>query len=114
MTDNYIAEFSGKSSLVAQALPHILVPHLGGRTRGAAGTSPTEDDAPEEPIGAGTVTSGLEHFERVTIIDQKPIGRTPRSNLATYTGLGLGDRAGPRGRRRRRQCSRNRYPGRHR
>jgi excinuclease ABC subunit A len=31
--------------------------------------------------------TGLEHIDRLVRVDQKPIGRTPRSNLATYTGL---------------------------
>ena len=39
-----------------------------------------------EPIG-GRITSGMEHIRRLVRVDQKPIGRTPRSNLATYTGL---------------------------
>lgn len=33
------------------------------------------------------MTSGLESIKRLVQVDQKPIGRTPRSNLATYTGL---------------------------
>jgi excinuclease ABC subunit A len=35
----------------------------------------------------GRVESGIEHIRRLVVVDQKPIGRTPRSNLATYTGL---------------------------
>src|SRR6185503_10695334 len=35
----------------------------------------------------GRITEGLEHVRRLVRVDQKPIGRTPRSNLATYTGL---------------------------
>ena len=33
------------------------------------------------------ISSGLEQIRRLVQVDQKPIGRTPRSNLATYTGL---------------------------
>src|SRR5204863_240535 len=33
------------------------------------------------------IKSGMEHIKRLVQVDQKPIGRTPRSNLATYTGL---------------------------
>ncbi|MFJ9688690.1 excinuclease ABC subunit UvrA [Streptomyces bacillaris] len=66
---------SGKSTLVGQVL---------------AGVSADRQSAEEAP-GAGarfcaTVT-GLEAVDRLVEVDQKPIGRTPRSNLATYTGL---------------------------
>ncbi|MNF89676.1 UvrABC system protein A [compost metagenome] len=44
-----------------------------------------EDDAPQ--VSGGQVTSGLASIKRLVQVDQKPIGRTPRSNLATYTGL---------------------------
>ena len=39
-----------------------------------------------ETVG-GKITEGLEQVKRLVVVDQKPIGRTPRSNLATYTGL---------------------------
>src|SRR6185295_15337194 len=35
----------------------------------------------------GRITAGIETIKRLVVVDQKPIGRTPRSNLATYTGL---------------------------
>jgi excinuclease ABC subunit A len=35
----------------------------------------------------GEIVSGIEKIKRLVVVDQKPIGRTPRSNLATYTGL---------------------------
>ena len=77
---------SGKSSLVSQALIELVREHLGDET-GA------EDDEGEDlersqpaPVG-GRITSGMEHIRRLVRVDQKPIGRTPRSNLATYTGL---------------------------
>jgi len=35
----------------------------------------------------GQITGGMEYIKRLVRVDQKPIGRTPRSNLATYTGL---------------------------
>ncbi len=63
---------SGKSTLVNDTLYPALSRHLYG--------SQTEP-APHDSI------SGLEHFDKVISVDQAPIGRTPRSNPATYTGL---------------------------
>ncbi|MFF0384224.1 excinuclease ABC subunit A [Streptomyces sp. NPDC004286] len=79
---------SGKSSLVSQALPALLAERLGGAV--------PVDEAPEgdellldgSPGGLeGTLEGDLTGVRRVVSIDQKPIGRTPRSNVATYTGL---------------------------
>ncbi len=77
---------SGKSSLVSQALVELMLAHLGHEPP----ASP-EDPAEFEftalgPVG-GRVEPGFEGIKRLVTIDQKPIGRTPRSNLATYTGL---------------------------
>jgi excinuclease ABC subunit A len=44
-----------------------------------------EDDAPQ--VTDGRISGGLDAITRLVQVDQKPIGRTPRSNLATYTGL---------------------------
>ncbi|WP_460043839.1 excinuclease ABC subunit UvrA [Pseudomonas sp. S2_H01] len=78
---------SGKSSLVSQALLELVGAELG---RPAASNNDQEepsleDDAPQ-PTG-GRITEGLDAIKRLVQVDQKPIGRTPRSNLATYTGL---------------------------
>ncbi|MBC7954733.1 MAG: excinuclease ABC subunit UvrA [Cytophagales bacterium] len=77
---------SGKSSLVTQALVGLLVEHLGGDL------PPPDDDADAHPLdnvprGNGRIVAGIGGIKRLVQVDQKPIGRTPRSNLATYTGL---------------------------
>ncbi|HEX3135836.1 MAG TPA: excinuclease ABC subunit UvrA, partial [Planctomycetota bacterium] len=77
---------SGKSSLVSQALVEVLSDHLGY-------VPPASEDADDEPVTesdsahSGRIVSGGERIRRLVTVDQKPIGRTPRSNLATYTGL---------------------------
>lgn len=76
---------SGKSSLVSQALVEIVSTELGV----AASEEEGEDvlqRAPVTPSG-GEIAGGMELIKRLVVVDQKPIGRTPRSNLATYTGL---------------------------
>lgn len=77
---------SGKSSLVSQALLELVGAHLGQAT---APSEPQEQGLEDDVAQAsgGQVTAGLEHIRRLVQVDQKPIGRTPRSNLATYTGL---------------------------
>ncbi|MEB0077652.1 excinuclease ABC subunit UvrA [Pseudomonas sp. CCI3.2] len=77
---------SGKSSLVSQALLELVGTHL-GRTLADVEQEELslEDDAPQ--VSSGQVTAGLASIRRLVKVDQKPIGRTPRSNLATYTGL---------------------------
>jgi len=63
---------SGKSTLINDTLHPLAARHLYGSGLNAA---------PHRAI------EGLEHFDKVVDIDQSPIGRTPRSNPATYTGL---------------------------
>ena len=63
---------SGKSTLVNDTLYHVLARHLYG--------------SQAEPSPYDSV-NGLEHFDKVISVDQAPIGRTPRSNPATYTGV---------------------------
>lgn len=75
---------SGKSSLVSQALLELVGSGLGSRVENDEEPS-LEDDAPQ--TSGGHISAGLEHIRRLVQVDQKPIGRTPRSNLATYTGL---------------------------
>ncbi|MGC6372143.1 excinuclease ABC subunit UvrA [Pseudomonas sp. K2I15] len=75
---------SGKSSLVSQALLELVGAGL-GRVVETEDEPSLEDDTPQ--TSGGRISGGLEHIRRLVQVDQKPIGRTPRSNLATYTGL---------------------------
>ncbi|QJI28512.1 excinuclease ABC subunit UvrA [Pseudomonas sp. ADAK18] len=76
---------SGKSSLVSQALLELVSAGL-GRVVQTEEDEPSLEDEPAQTSG-GRISAGLEHIRRLVQVDQKPIGRTPRSNLATYTGL---------------------------
>jgi excinuclease ABC subunit A len=80
---------SGKSSLVTQALHELVARQLG--TGGPdADDAPAADAGPPEEAALpleGRIVEGGQHLGRLVQVDQKPIGRTPRSNLATYTGL---------------------------
>ncbi len=77
---------SGKSSLVSQVLVELAAQHLGHE-------APVDDEEGEELervavlTEGGEILSGMEEIRRLVRVDQKAIGRTPRSNLATYTGL---------------------------
>jgi excinuclease ABC subunit A len=80
---------SGKSTLVTQVLADLVGRWLGQGRGGADGAADddAELDVEDEDAAAGVEAHGLETFDRLVRVDQKPIGRTPRSNLATYTGL---------------------------
>ncbi len=78
---------SGKSSLVSGALVELVATALGHEIPAdeeAAGDS--REETIVKTLG-GQITEGIERIKRLVRVDQKPIGRTPRSNLATYTGL---------------------------
>src|SRR3989338_4256274 len=63
---------SGKSTLINETLYRAMMQHL---------------YRSKEPAGAMDSIEGTEFFDKVINIDQSPIGRTPRSNPATYTGV---------------------------
>jgi excinuclease ABC subunit A len=77
---------SGKSSLVSQALVELVAMQLGHELPAL-----DEEGDPLERAEAistsGHIAGGMDAIRRLVQVDQKPIGRTPRSNLATYTGL---------------------------
>ncbi|NQX34894.1 excinuclease ABC subunit UvrA [Herbiconiux sp. VKM Ac-2851] len=91
---------SGKSTLVNQAVPELLRASLASevdeRDGGAGGGGETTvEDPPADallltplPVAtAGRASGPAERLRRIVQVSQKPIGRTPRSNVATYTGL---------------------------
>ncbi|MFK0290336.1 ABC transporter [Streptomyces sp. NPDC090442] len=83
---------SGKSTLVTRVLAEAVQDRLG-----AADTRPDADEQDGTDADADASApaaraqlagaTGLDAVDRLVRVDQKPIGRTPRSNLATYTGL---------------------------
>jgi excinuclease ABC subunit A len=77
---------SGKSSLVSQVLVELVAGALGHEAPAAPEEGMELEQAASLPLG-GRIAGGMESIRRLVLVDQKPIGRTPRSNLATYTGL---------------------------
>jgi excinuclease ABC subunit A len=80
---------SGKSSLVSQVLVELVAEQLGLEVD-ITPDEATDADKLEQTIVqtlGGSITEGMQAIKRLVIVDQKAIGRTPRSNLATYTGL---------------------------
>lgn len=82
---------SGKSTLVSQVLVDAFNERLGMKPEEEEETDGDDQEEEEDfdlNLGQGSVSlSGVENIKRLVCVDQKPIGRTPRSNLATYTGL---------------------------
>jgi len=63
---------SGKSTLVTDILHNALIHKIYGS---------------KVPLGRYKKIEGIQHIDKVIVVDQSPIGRTPRSNPATYTGV---------------------------
>jgi excinuclease ABC subunit A len=95
---------SGKSSLVSQVLVDLVSAHLGYDLSGGEegddaehpglpppgrenATKDSTKDGKKDGADGGRIVAGMDRIGRLVRVDQKPIGRTPRSNLATYTGL---------------------------
>jgi excinuclease ABC subunit A len=87
---------SGKSTLVNQAVPELLRASLASEVdERDAGAETAAEDPPADtllltpsPVAtAGRASGPAERLRRIVQVSQKPIGRTPRSNVATYTGL---------------------------
>lgn len=79
------ASGSGKSSLVSQALVELVGEHLGQEP--VIEENDSELPQPSRIERTRGRLNGAKAIKRLVNVDQKPIGRTPRSNLATYTGL---------------------------
>ncbi|GGH17480.1 excinuclease ABC subunit UvrA [Silvibacterium dinghuense] len=77
---------SGKSTLVSQVLVDLVSESLG---QAMEASEPDEEDVDVAPASKteGRIVEGARSVKRLVRVDQRPIGRTPRSNMATYTGL---------------------------
>lgn len=79
---------SGKSTLVSRVLRELVAQHLGNPLDEAEEEAEDAlDPSASDGAWSGKLGGDLQRVRRLVQVDQKPIGRTPRSNLATYTGL---------------------------
>jgi excinuclease ABC subunit A len=76
---------SGKSTLISQALIDLVTAELGHASEADEELNVLENDTVTGT--SGEIAGGLQGIRRLSVVDQKAIGRTPRSNMATYTGL---------------------------
>ncbi|AQA04883.1 ABC transporter [Mycobacterium sp. MS1601] len=77
---------SGKSTLVCKVLGDVMARRL-GKTEVAEVEADVELLDIDSDAAVGVTAEGAEIIDRLVTVDQRPIGRTPRSNLATYTGM---------------------------
>ena len=78
---------SGKSSLVSQSLVELVCEALGQHDDDREQTDALDLEREAPGSADGVIADGMQFVRRLVRVDQRPIGRTPRSNLATYTGL---------------------------
>jgi excinuclease ABC subunit A len=79
---------SGKSTLVTRALLELVAQHLGSELPdGEEEADGAMDASARDGTWSGRLAGDTGAIRRLVQVDQRPIGRTPRSNLATYTGL---------------------------
>jgi excinuclease ABC subunit A len=82
---------SGKSTLVSQVLVELVGEKLGLKNETPEESNDVAGDEAGDSLGhiasERRIKSGMDIVKRMVRVDQQPIGRTPRSNLATYTGL---------------------------
>lgn len=78
---------SGKSTLVSQVLVELVAAQLGVQIDVVANDDTDALEQTTVQTLGGSIAGGMSGLKRLVRVDQKPIGRTPRSNLATYTGL---------------------------
>jgi excinuclease ABC subunit A len=79
---------SGKSTLVTRALLELVAQHLGSELPdGEEEADELLEPSARDGTWSGRLAGDTGAIRRLVQVDQKPIGRTPRSNLATYTGL---------------------------
>lgn len=80
---------AGKSSLVSHVLYDTVAAKLGLEEEEDENAASANEGFQVDDIASSTIAGveGIESIKRLVRVDQKPIGRTPRSNLATYTGF---------------------------
>ena len=82
---------SGKSTLINHGIPDLLRADLDSLTGEAEGDPETSSEDPLDSAApvttAGRASGPADRVRRIVQVTQKPIGRTPRSNVATYTGV---------------------------